>query len=443
MATGVVALNNEQVLDMGQRVFQDFKLRNVEDDLYKVVDGVVTGLKVTDKLKEAISNVVSALPSVKTKSELPITFANVFSISSGQFSKTDNIELYKFSVTNGSSVQMVLNNERYITLSDKVIDYTISTVYNSAFKKFGVYATGYDTVTGSYQSFNYRDYSSPLDVSIGFTGTSAIYNTSSIHTIPYDNVKVKENYQPGLLPQSIPYTDSKPGYLPIPNVIPNDKVISTDIPLGWDDVKDTVIDFPLDDSTDIPIDTPVDGDISIPGDVSPSIGSFWGWLLDILKAILNAIKAIVTFLTTFFTKLMEILIDLVKSLFVPSDTYFTDSFNKLKNNFGNRLNYKTYTDLFDNTYSGSSIKDVVINWQGQEITIVKFTEFESFRSFFNTVVYAFFFFLLAIYNYNQLYKMLRGSDLISSGITIGHMQGQITPNEQLKLNTVMRRSLKS
>lgn len=448
---------------MGEMVFDNFTLRGgTQEELIRTVEGVKTGLIIKDKLISALEWVGENLPSSAKTLKTNLIPSNAFTVSPSFSSPSPSSDdtyvfnnypsFYELVVKNPLSYSKTVSfyNSNDNSISNFSVDYgetfTIRLFgVNNAYetnKKNLVRVVGmrlggsYAISAGSLISENINDF---FNVKISIPSELQIISSDVINTIPYDNEKVKENYQPGLLPQSIPYTDSKPGYVPIPLDIPVDNNISTELPLTWDNVKDTVTDLPIDGA----IDTPIEGDISIPSDSNPSIGSFWGWLLDILKAILNAIKAIVTFLTTFFTKLMEMLIDLIKSLFVPSDTYFTDSFNKLKNNFGNRLNYKTYTDLFDKTYSGSSIKDVVINWQGQEITIVKFSEFESFRSFFNTVVYAFFFFLLAIYNYNQLYKMLRGTDLVSSGITIGHMQGQITPNEQLKLNTVMRRSLKS
>lgn len=43
------------------------------------------------------------------------------------------------------------------------------------------------------------------------------------------------------------------------------------------------------------------------------------------------------------------------------------------------------------------------------------------------------FFLLAIYNYSQVYKLIRGSDYVSASSTITHMGGGLTNSDMRKI----------
>lgn len=427
---GIYALNHEQVNDMGQRVYDRYiSIGGTNDSLIvKGMETLKTGLIIKDKLVSALDWVTGNLPIEKISIPKDITVgANGkfnFGVSSTKLPLISTLAVFTVS---GGYAHYVGHDFRYST---KPYTVTVDSYMSGLTKVFVLRFNG-DGLSQVNKHIYERDF---IDLSF-----DSLISAKGYNDIPYDNEKVKENYKPGLLPQALPYTDSKPGYLPVPNAIPDDNSISTDLPLSWDNVKDNVTDFPIDGSIDIPID----GDISIPSDdvSNPSVGSFWGWLLDILKAILNAIKSIVNFLTTFFVKLMEMFMDLIKALFIPGDNFFNDNFNKIKTNFGNKLSYKSYIDLFDKTYAGNGIKDITINWQGQELVIVKLSEFNNFRSFFNSACYAFFFFLLAIYNYNQVYRVIRTIELVGPGSPIAPLQLQMSPGPQIQLGDSNQRRL--
>lgn len=233
-----------------------------------------------------------------------------------------------------------------------------------------------------------------------------------------------------------------------------DTVVSPDLPLTWDNVKDTVIPLPVDPTdtpsipdvgdyslpTDLPTDTT--GDIT-KGGILGGITDFFSFLWELLKALLmgiwNLLKAILDLLLGLVNALLTGLKDLLIFLFVPSDTYFTDVFDGFKNDLFNKLDITSYTRLFDTEYTESTIKDITINVFGQTVTIVKFSMYEDFRGIVNILIYAFMFFLLAIYNYNQIYKLIRGSDYVSASTTITHIGGGLTPGEQIKADSINRR----
>lgn len=147
----------------------------------------------------------------------------------------------------------------------------------------------------------------------------------------------------------------------------------------------------------------------------------------VLGSILEWIKSLLLSLFKFLEGLLQKLIDLLKSLlialFVPSDSFIQEKVDMLKNQLEPKLPYAQYIKLFDNAYEGNELKDIVINIYGQDVVIVKVTLFEHFRNLFNTGVYAVMFFLLAVYNYNNIYKLIRGTDYVSATNTINNATG--------------------
>lgn len=176
------------------------------------------------------------------------------------------------------------------------------------------------------------------------------------------------------------------------------------------------------------------GAIGALGDLIKSlIGGLLSGLSSLLSSILDVIKSILSAIGNIVSGILNGLLDLLLSLFVPYDTYFTDKFNGIKANLNSILNIDSYTKLFNSDYADSSIKDITVTVFGQTVTIVKFSMYEHFRNVINTLIYAFMFFLLAIYNYSQVYKLIRGSDYVSASSTITHMGGGLTNSDMRKI----------
>lgn len=471
LATGVVALNGEQIVDMGKRVVDrindNAKLRG-----QFVFDGAIAvGIKIDSFIKDAVSWVAENLPA-----EDKLIAGESYELNSSEISFEQYAENYKIGdlllngVSNGAKVKVGVYYPNGNTFSSIILYIPKGSTFNlyfapgesfpnekypSAFEllfdfvdDFGRIKT--DCITSSAAIDLYK-LVPKLEILEG-SFSNAIVGGGYI-PIPYSNPKVRENYDEDKLPVALPWTDTKQGYIPIPTELP-DTSISTEMPLTWDNVKDTVIPLPVDPTEapsipdvgdyELPSDLPVDdsGDIT-KGGIIGGIVDFFSWLWELLKAllmgILNLLKAILDLLLGLVNALLTGLKDLLIYLFVPSDTYFTDVFNDFKNDLFNKLDITSYTRLFDTDYTESSIKDITINVFGQTVTIVKFSMYEDFRGIVNTLIYAFMFFLLAIYNYNQIYKLIRGSDYVSASTTITHMGGGLTPAEQLKADSINRR----
>lgn len=146
-------------------------------------------------------------------------------------------------------------------------------------------------------------------------------------------------------------------------------------------------------------------------------------LQDILDWIGSLFLSLFKFLLDLLEKLIQLLKELLISLFVPSDAFVQEKVDILKNQLEPKLPYAQYIKLFDSSYEGNELKDIIINIYGQDVVIAKVTLFERFRDLFNTGVYAVMFFLLAIYNYNNIYKLIRGTDYVSATNTINNATG--------------------
>lgn len=148
-----------------------------------------------------------------------------------------------------------------------------------------------------------------------------------------------------------------------------------------------------------------------------------GILQEILDWIGSLFLSLFKFLLDLLEKLIQLLKELLISLFVPSDAFVQEKVDMLKNQLEPKLPYAQYIKLFDSSYEGNELKDIIINIYGQDVVIVKVTLFEHFRDLFNTGVYAVMFFLLAVYNYNNIYKLIRGTDYVSATNTINNATG--------------------
>jgi hypothetical protein len=178
---------------------------------------------------------------------------------------------------------------------------------------------------------------------------------------------------------------------------------SIDFPYGktWDDLYPD-ISIPKDTDTDIP-------DVDVPSDTTGDItgeGGSWVLNIPILGDILKVLLKILELLKTFVKTLIDALVSAITTLFVPSDTYFTDKFDGYRTTLIGKLGDNNFDFL---QQSGSNIEDIYINIFGQQVCIVRITLFNKFKDFAFIVIRAFFYFFLILFNFNQVIKFLRGS----------------------------------
>lgn len=214
---------------------------------------------------------------------------------------------------------------------------------------------------------------------------------------------------------------------------------SIGIPLvNSDNVYNPSIDFPYSKTWDtlfpdisISADKPNVGnpDISVPdvsvpdvnvGDTTGSIVDgllnipILGDILKILVSILNLLKSFITSLMDVLSKildwalgLVQALLDGIVGLFVPKGDFFVDNFNKYREMLLSKLQGNDLTFL--NGGKPSKIEDLYINVYGNQVCVLRFSLFEKFRGISDMLIRGVFYFLILLFNYNQIIKFLRGS----------------------------------
>lgn len=123
-------------------------------------------------------------------------------------------------------------------------------------------------------------------------------------------------------------------------------------------------------------------------------------------------------------KIIELLGDLLRFLFVPSDNFFDNKINEIKSKISEKIPYQDYIDMFETVKQVQSGEDIGIDLNGYKIfgmtfNINKFINF-SWITKYKTTWYAWVrgitFILLIIYNINQIMKLFRGYN-VGEGIS--------------------------
>ena len=156
----------------------------------------------------------------------------------------------------------------------------------------------------------------------------------------------------------------------------------------------------------------------------------------ILKTVINFLIQITSYINPFHEnffvyKLIDLLGNLLKSLFVPSDNFFSNNFGNIKEKLQTKLGYQAYIDIFgtleDIDESGATTIDIHNYKVGNlNINMDKFINFSFITKYKDTWygwVRAFTFVALIAYNINQIYKLIRGTNLADGQQTISNMRG--------------------
>lgn len=108
-------------------------------------------------------------------------------------------------------------------------------------------------------------------------------------------------------------------------------------------------------------------------------------------------------------------------LFVPSDNYFSNKFDSLKQSFSERISYQSYIDIFENTKNAVAEEQISIDIENYSVgslslsksKFIDFSVFDKYKSIYYGWVRGFTFVFLILYVINHWYKLIRGVDLIN------------------------------
>lgn len=303
LGTGVVAVNNLQVPHMGSLVFDKLKTDGVSEEefLIKSADGALKGIKIYDKVLDAVDYVSETI--VNSNSDTYVEGEKSYNVNGFIAIPVPSVNSYKvgttISFTSGSFFGPGTfrygssNNPTTIGGYNGMADLKTgeSRTFNLTLRRevgswdYPIWRVT-NTIDGTNWGILYEGSKYFVFNNVGLTGDVSYY-----HSIPYSLPQIKENYNPTWTnDMANTYPVTKPGFMPLPTDTILDKPISTELPLTWDDVKGGVTDLPVDDT--IPGEDTGEGEIETP--------SGWGWLLDILKSILNAILSIPGAILDFF-----------------------------------------------------------------------------------------------------------------------------------------------
>lgn len=191
----------------------------------------------------------------------------------------------------------------------------------------------------------------------------------------------------------------------------------------WDDVFAPGT-FPQGGTITTPQDWTTDTDIpdvdnpDIPGVDNPDVPSVsWDWLKVLLGKISSLIEGISDWLDNFWSNLLEFL----KSLLVPTDTYFTDNFNDVTVALKEKVPDVDIKQLEELAVGESTFKDIYANFFGTRCLVVRGSVINNVISWARPIIQGLIVLFLLLYNYNQIYFLIRGTSLYGASNTIDNM----------------------
>lgn len=129
----------------------------------------------------------------------------------------------------------------------------------------------------------------------------------------------------------------------------------------------------------------IDGSVTIPGTgvINPPVTGVWDWLVNLV---------------------------------VPSDSYWIDSFNNIRNNISNKFPGIDSNILKDLCVSGTPLKDHSIKIMGSGSSVAfSGTTINKISTWVQPVIQGIIAIFLIFYNYNQVYYLIRGTRPFSTG----------------------------
>ena len=147
----------------------------------------------------------------------------------------------------------------------------------------------------------------------------------------------------------------------------------------------------------------------------------------ILKDIINFLGNLLSYINPFSDnfigyKLIELLGDLLEWLFIPSDDYFTVKFTDMKDGLLSKLSYDSYISALE-SINNANVSNTVVSLDGYTVgnTTVSNSNFINFdfitqhKDTWFSWIRGICFILLALYNINSIYRLVRNEDLVNSG----------------------------
>ena len=163
-----------------------------------------------------------------------------------------------------------------------------------------------------------------------------------------------------------------------------------------------------DTETDIPdVDNP-----SPPTEDDSGDSSLWDWLKKLIQKIIDLITSIWNWLTTFWERLLEFLLSLIQQLFFVEETYWSDKVTDLSTELEGKYPTVNIDKIKDIAVGEKEFKDIKATFFGVEGVVVRASLINRVISWARPILQGFIALFLLLYNYSQLYKIIRGGSLV-------------------------------
>lgn len=131
-------------------------------------------------------------------------------------------------------------------------------------------------------------------------------------------------------------------------------------------------------------------------------GTLWGWLTDIVDGIANIAKSII-----------DLLGDLLKSLFVPSNDFWQGQFDDFKTLVDRKMGVGAFTNVIDSLggVGSAGLPNVTLSVMGISATIIDFSLLSKALPTMHLFIRAFAMWWIVNYCINNVYKVIRKDDI--------------------------------
>ena len=326
--------------------------------------------------------------------------------------------------TLGSVATASLIEFPYDTFAFGMQGYAIPYIQETGGKyRLGIICAIYSTITGYLSEIDYK-LNSLVDVPkahvvTGSTLPSVIgsaWNGGSIPTVDNGDLPLQVPKDTNTLVGKTPTDIDSPTYeiwTPGTTVVPPSVNTGTDSPPVDDILPPITEDTPGDDTN---TDNPGD---STPGDDTTNDNpTSWNWLKELLNRLLELIQTIIDWLTSFWDRLLEF----IKSLFVPGDNFFTDLFSELLALVQEKIPDIDIGRLEELAVGEKQFEDVYVTLFGVKCLIVKGTVINQGVTYIKPIIQGVIALFLLLFNYNQIYFLIRGTSLTGASNTVDNMK---------------------
>lgn len=148
------------------------------------------------------------------------------------------------------------------------------------------------------------------------------------------------------------------------------------------------------------------------------------WFVELGGKIVEFKDSVLAWFGGFFEALKETFL----SIFVPSEDYFENKNNELSEALNSHFEYSELINPFTTfkNMTNSTPENITCELYGQTFTIIDWKYIVNVRPTIYFWVRGFFYPFLLLFNFNQLYKLIRGTSLVGSGRTGGEIGGQMS-----------------